>query len=109
MSGALLAATWALAAAVRNGTLPASTAETFRNERRETFGDMQFSLPNKLKSTRLWLRGGALLLHDFGFIVIQRGHQILYGFLHPRTLVLLQWDLDLAPTLEMDVVMLQGQ
>ena len=56
-----------------------------------------------------WLRGGALLLHDFGFFIIERRHQILHRFLHSRTFILLQWDLDLPPALEMHVVMLQGQ
>src|SRR5687768_26766 len=67
------------------------------------------SLRNELKLMALWLGGRTLLLHDFGFVFVEGCQQVLYGFLHFGTLVLLQWDLDLTPPLEMDVVVLQGQ
>src|SRR5687768_2079606 len=67
------------------------------------------SLRNELKLMALWLGGRALLFHDFGFVFVKGCHQILYGLLDSGTFVLLQGDLDLTPSLEMDVVVLQGQ
>jgi hypothetical protein len=72
-------------------------------------GKLLGSLWNELKLMGLWLGGGALLFHDFGFVFVKGCHQILYGLLDSGTFVLLQGDLDLTPSLEVDVVVLQGQ